>query len=73
MAEYLVSIFHICEPIYRLIILTFFKFYALIKLRVSISLWFSQELLNLSDFFRGVHPIDLSINISIVDCGVFIP
>ena len=34
MAEYLVFILHIFRPIYRLVIPTFFKFKALIKLRV---------------------------------------
>ena len=33
-AKYLVSILHIFWPIYRLVIPTFFKFKALIKLRV---------------------------------------
>ena len=43
--KYLLSILHIFGPIYRLVIPTFFKFVALMKLRVSISLWFYKELL----------------------------
>ena len=46
-AEYLVSILHIFGPIYRLVIPTFFSFDALIKLRVSISVWFFKKLLEL--------------------------
>ena len=45
--EYLVSILHIFGPIYRLVIPTFLKFYRFIKLRVSISLRFFKELLEL--------------------------
>ena len=47
--------------------------YRLIKIE---SLSFSLVLIRtfeLIGFFRGVHPIDLSINLSIIDCGVFIP
>ena len=46
--------------------------YRLIKIEsLSFSLVLSRTF-ELIGFFHGVHPIDLSINLSIVDCGVFI-